>query len=321
MWNMNKRMVRKRLLQIFVMTFISLWSGTVLAQYATIAGTITDKEDKSPLPSATIIVKGTTIGTITDINGKYTLTRVPLGKQQIEFSYLGYQAQSFPITAVAGKTIEINVALIPEVVQGLEVVVIGQAKGQRQAINQQLNAPGIVNIVSNEKMKELPDANAAEAVGRLPGIMVQRNGGEGEKVIIRGLDPKYSTVAVNGVVAPSSSSTDRSTNMNLISQEIISSIEVMKANTADKDADGLGGTVNMLVKEADKGRTLNRSAQGGYSGQIKELSNFKGVLFYNDRFFNSKLGLMLSGNMESYDRSSDKLKVSYDVSGDPVAPA
>jgi TonB-dependent receptor len=318
---MSKRMVRKRLLQIFVMTFISLWSGTVLAQYATIVGTVTDKEDKSPLPSAAIIVKGTTIGTIADINGKYTLTRVPLGKQQIDFSYLGYQSQLFTINAVAGNPIELHVTLNADAIQGLEVVITGQAKGQTQAINQQLNAPGIVNIVSIEKMKELPDANAAEAVGRLPGVMVQRNGGEGEKVIIRGLDPKYSTVAVNGVVAPSSSSTDRSTNMNLISPEIISGIEVMKANTADRDADGMGGTVNMLVKEADKDRKLNITGQGGYSGQLKEFSNFKGVLFYNDRFFNSKLGLMLAGNMESYDRSSDQLRVSYDVSGDPVPPA
>lgn len=321
MRTISKGTARRRLLQLIVCVFTFLWTGTTMAQHTTIVGTVIDKADKSPLSFATIVVKGTTIGCTTDINGKYSLSRVPIGKQLIEFSYLGYQSQSLPVTAIAGKTIELNAILNSESIMGQEVIVTGQAKGQRQAINQQLNAPGIVNIVSIEKMKELPDANAAEAVGRLPGIMVQRNGGEGEKVIIRGLDPKYSTVAVNGVVAPSSSSTDRSTNMNLISPEIISSIEVMKANTADKDADGLGGTVNMLVKEADKGRKLNLSGQGGYSGQIKELSNFKGVFFYNDRFFNSKLGLMLAGNMESYDRSSDQLRVSYDVSGDPVAPA
>ncbi len=321
MGNTFRTKIQLGIFNILVLVGCFLWTGEAMAQYATVIGTIVDKEDKSPLPSATIVIKGTSIGTITDLNGKYTLTKVPVGNQQIEFSYLGYESQLIPISANAGATIELNVILNSISIRGEEVLIIGQAKGQAQAINQQLNAPGIVNIVSIEKMRELPDANAAEAVGRLPGIMVQRSGGEGEKVIIRGLDPKYSTIAVNGVTAPSSSSTDRSTNMNLISPEIISGIEVMKANTADKDADGMGGTVNMLVKEADKDRKFNVSAQGGYSGQIKELSNFKGVLFYSDRYFADKLGVMLAGNMESYDRSSDQLKVSYYVSGDPVPPA
>lgn len=311
----------RRQLRFLLISFTFLHSGSLLAQRATIVGTVTEKDEKMPLPYAAVLVKGTTIGTTTDINGKYILTGVPAGEQHIDFSYLGYQTLSLPVTAETGKTIELNAVLSSIAIQGEEVIIMGQARGQTQAINQQLNAPGIVNVVSVEKMKELPDANVAEAIGRLPGIMVQRSGGEGEKVIIRGLDPKYSTVAVNGVVAPSSSSTDRSTNMNLISPEIISGTEVIKANTADKDADGMGGTVNMIVKEADIDRKLNFSVQGGYSGQIKEIANFKGVLFYSERFFNKKLGMMLAGNYESYDRSSDQLRVSYDVSGDPVPPA
>jgi TonB-dependent receptor len=297
------------------------WSNTIYSQRSAIVGKVTDKDDGSPLPFASVIVKGTTIGTTTDISGKYTLTGVPAGDLTLDFSYLGFQTQSIQVKPETGKTIELNVSLATLAIQGEEVLIIGQAKGQTQAINQQLNSQGIVNVVSVEKMKELPDANLAEAVGRLPGIMVQRSGGEGEKVIIRGLDPKYNTIAVNGVVAPSSSSTDRSTNMNLISPEIISGTEVSKANTADKDADGLGGTVNMIVKEADAERKLNVSAQAGYSGQINQLSNFKGVFFYNDRFFNKKLGTMLAGNFESYDRSSDQMRVSYSVSGDPIPPA
>jgi len=287
---------------------------TIYAQQATITGQVLD-ETNNPLPYASVDVKGTTIGTSADINGKFAIIGVPVGSQTIEFSYVGYETKLAPVTVAKGKSMELNAKLAPITIQGKEVVITAQARGQAQAINQQLNALGIVNVVSVDKMKELPDNNAAEAIGRLPGIMVQRDGGEGSKVIIRGLDPKYSTVSVNGVVAPASSATDRSTDLNLISPDIISGIEVSKANTADQDADGMGGTVNLLVKEADANRRLTVSAQGGYSGQIQQVSNYKATLFYNDRFFNKKLGVMLAGNIESYDRSADRLTVSYYPNG------
>jgi len=300
--------------------FLFLCSGfTVFAQQTTITGTVLD-ETNQPLPYASVLVQGTTIGTSTDINGKFVLTGVPVGEHTLKISFLGYQTKSVPVTGERGKTTDLTTKLDPVGIQGKEVVITAQVRGQAQAINQQLNAPGIVNVVSQEKIKELPDGNAADAAGRLPGIMVQRSGGEGEKLIIRGLDPKYSTVSVNGVVAPASSATDRSTNMNLISPDIISGIEVSKANTADRDADGMGGTVNLLVKEADMNRRLNVSLQGGYSGQTEEFSNYKATLFFSNRFFDKKLGMMLSGNIESYDRSADRLTVNYSINGVDILP-
>ena len=71
-----------------------------------------------------------------------------------------------------------------------------QAEGQLAAINEQLRSNRIVNVVSAARIQELPDANAAEAVGRLPGVAIQRNAGEGEKVVVRGLSPKYTNVTV-----------------------------------------------------------------------------------------------------------------------------
>ena len=64
------------------------------------------------------------------------------------------------------------------------------------AINKQLNAKSIVNIVSSDRIQELPDANAAETVARVPGVTIKREGGEGNKVIIRGLSPKYNSITV-----------------------------------------------------------------------------------------------------------------------------
>ncbi len=75
-------------------------------------------------------------------------------------------------------------------IQGEVVVVTAQAAGQNEAINTQLSSQQIVSVVSAARIQELPDANAAESVGRLPGVSILRNGGEGSEVVIRGLQPR-----------------------------------------------------------------------------------------------------------------------------------
>ena len=230
-----------------LLPFLFLMAANLAAQNATITGVITDSETKDYLAGTTVVIKGTTKGTITDANGKYTLF-IPTGKQVIQFSFVGYQTQDFEVNLKANEVKTLNLILKPDANILNEVLISAQAKGQTAAIKKQVNASGIINVVSEEKLRELPDANVADAIGRLPGLMIQRDGGEGQKIIIRGLDPKYNTVAINGMNAPSTSSTDRSTDLNMISPEMIAGAEVLKANTADKDADGLGGTVNLIMK-------------------------------------------------------------------------
>ena len=135
---------------------------------------------------------------------QYTIY-APAGKQTLQAFFLGYKDVSIDLDLKAGEVRVLNITMNGEgeVLEG--VVVSAQAKGQQAAINRQLSASGILNAVSEEKLRELPDVNVAEAVGRLPGLMIQRDGGEGQKIIIRGLDPKYNTIAINGMNAPSTS--------------------------------------------------------------------------------------------------------------------
>ena len=87
-----------------------------------------------------------------------------------------------------GITTQLDIQLSPDVIEGEEVVITGQLLGQVLAINQQLTSNNIVNVVSEEKIQELPDMNAAEVIGRLPGVALQRSGGEANKIILRGLE-------------------------------------------------------------------------------------------------------------------------------------
>lgn len=300
--------------------FVSLSFHTFLAaQQATLTGVVTD-ETKDFLPGATVSVKGTTKGTATDANGRYTLLGVPTGKQVIRISFLGYETQWIEITLKAGETRILHVAMVPASILKNEVVVTAQARGQTAAIGRQLAATGIMNAISGEKLNELPDVNVADAIGRLPGLMVQRDGGEGQKIIIRGLDPKYNTVAINGMNAPSTSSGDRSTDLNMISPEMIGGAEVLKANTADKDADGLGGTVNLIMKDAPAGFRLSVNGQTGYHSQIENIGHFKGNILASNRFFNNRLGLIFTASAEQTDRSNDRFLAAYKVNGNAPTP-
>ena len=115
------------------------------------------------------------------------------------------------------------------------------------AINKQLKSKSIKNIISSDKIQELPDANAAEAVARVPGYQLKKKWRR-NKVVIRGLSPKYNKITVNGVNLASTDSDDRSTDISMISQYMLEEIEVIKAGTPDLEADVLGGTVNFKLK-------------------------------------------------------------------------
>ena len=288
-------------------------------QNATITGTVKDGDMNDFLIGASVFLKGTAKGTIADANGHYSLS-VPAGKHIVRCEFLGYESQEFEIDIKENsvKTINITMYSDSEVLEG--VVVSAQAKGQAAAINSQINASGIMNAVSEEKLSELPDVNVADAIGRLPGLMIQRDGGEGQKIIIRGLAPKYNTVAINGMNAPSTSSTDRSTDLNMISPDMIAGVEVMKANTADKDADGLGGTVNLIMKDAPYGLRVAVNAETGYHSQINNIGRYKVGATASNRFFQDRLGIILAASFDRTDRSNDTFSASYNVNGNTPTP-
>ena len=156
-----------------------------------------------------------------------------------------------------------------------EVVVTAQIRGQRAAINQQLASNTVANVISSEKMQELPDANAAEAIGRLPGVSLKRNAGEADKIVIRGLSPKYSNVTIEGIKMASTSDYDRSVDLSLVQSAMLSGVEISKSLRADMDADALGGTVNLRLMEAPSQRQIEFNLEGGYANLNQSFGNYK----------------------------------------------
>lgn len=299
-------MNNRRFTLIALSLLLSLVCNTSFSQgSATVSGVIKDASTGSTLPGAAVILQGINKGTITDNYGKYILTGVPVGEQVLLFTYIGYKNQTFEVSIVAGQSQTVNIVLEVEAFGVEEVVITHQLLGQTKAINQQLRSDAIVNIVSEDKIKELPDVNAAEAIGRIPGISLLRSQGEGQKVVIRGMEPRFSAITINGVKVPSNDGTDKSVDLSMISPELLQGIEVYKSPTPDMDAESVGGTVNLLLNKAADDPKLELRAGSGYNALHNDFGDYNFAGTYNRRFFKSKLGVILQANTERINRGSE----------------
>lgn len=269
-----------------------------------VSGTVKEAGTGEELIGANVIIKGTLKGTSVDIDGNFLIRNIEAGPQVLVVSYLGFQGKEIPIEVIDGENVAIDIELEPQGVVGEEVTITAQARGQVAAINQQLSSNTISNVVSKDRIEDVPDVNAAESIGRLPGVSIQRSNGEANKIAIRGLSPKYNTVSINGVRVPSTGD-DRSVDLSLISSNMLDGIEVSKAITPDMDADALGGSVNLKLRTAPEELFTDFRIQGGYTGLQKELGNYKISASGGQRFLDSKIGLIANVNIDKYNRSAD----------------
>jgi len=302
-------MKHQSLKKYLFLSFLTL--GVAFSQTATIRGIVKDSGNKDPLVGANVYITGTSLGTASSDEGKYMISNVSPGTYMLKASYIGYESKEMEITVLAGDDFEQDFELDYATIEGKTIEVTAQARGQMDAINKQLKAKSIKNIISSDRIQELPDANAAEAVARVPGVSIRREGGEGNKVVIRGLSPKYNKITVNGTNLASTDADDRSTDLSMISQYMLEGIEVTKAGTPDQEADVLGGTVNFKLKKAPSGLHGNLVTQGMY-GSLKETQDdYKFVFDVSNRFLNDRLGLLAQMDLENRNRSSHNLNAGY----------
>lgn len=308
-YGINIKGFKKLGLLIFVFFLSPL---TALSQNnGALKGVVVDSNTSEPIFGVNVYIASINKGAATHLEGEYEIKNIPAGLYSVRFSYLGYLELIVEVNVAAGETEELSVSLEPDLIMGEEVTVLAQAAGQVAAIKQQINSNTIVNVVSKEKLAELPDNNAAESVGRLPGVSVQRSAGEASKVVVRGLSPKFNSITVNGIRIPGTDPNDRSVDLSLVPPEILDGIEVFKALTPDKDADAVGGTVNLLVKKAPAGFQSTVSLETGYNDLRDEFGQYKGSINLSNRFLDGKLGILATGSIQRANRSSALLDVDW----------
>ena len=206
-------------------------------QQTRVSGTITD-EDGSAFPGVNIQAEGTTIGTISDINGKYTLD-VPRPNMTLVFTFVGYLAQKVPIDGKA----TIDVKMEADVMNLDEVVVVGYGTQRKKDIT------GAIAVVSTESLKSIPTGDAVQALqGLASGVTVIGSGVPGGRtdIFIRGVTSLGNTsplVVVDGV--PGSL-----TNLNI---NDIESIQVLK-DAGASSIYGVRGSNGVIVVTTSKGK-------------------------------------------------------------------
>lgn len=303
---------------------ISVFHDATQQERGEIGGTIVDANTGEALIGASVQLRGTAIGAVTNHDGEFVVTRLPAGEQVMVIRYLGYITQELTVTIIGGERITLDIRLRPDTVVGEEIVISTQALGQANAIRQQVNSNTIVNVVSEARLREVPDANAAESIGRLPGVSVLRDAGEGNKVAIRGMGPRFSSITIDGSRVPGTDG-DRSVDLSMISPEMLAGIEVYKAIRPDMDADAIGGSVNFRMGGAPEDTRFRLNLGSGYNNQLSAVGTYNITASGSSRFFDNRLGVMGSVNAERVDRSAHILGSNYTIlrdarEGEPFAP-
>jgi TonB-dependent receptor len=281
-----------------------------------LTGVVTDSLTHEKLVGVNVVLLGTGIGNATNIEGEYKIMNIPLKTYEVRVSCIGYEVKIRKVDFTKTADQRLNFQLNQTVIQGQEVVITGQMRGQVAAVNQQVSSKTIVNVVSEERIKELPDANAAEAIGRLPGVALQRSGGEANKIVLRGMSSEFGSVSVDGVRIPPTDADSRGVDLSMVSQGSLAGIELFKALTSDKDADAIAGTVNLVTKNAPSERTIQVDTKGAYNKLNKTAKQYDLAVKYGERFFNNLLGVQIAGNLEQRDRSSENVGIDYDLNYD-----
>src|SRR5262249_46250928 len=202
---------------------------------------------------------------------RYLLLGVPAGKVTVTVSYLGLAPTMQEVTVETGSTANQDFVLAPpEVSSSLTVVAEPDLVGQARALNDQKNSINLVNLVASDQIGRFPAPNAAEATQRIPGIVVQRDQGEGRYVLIRGTEPRLSATPINGERIGTTENTSRQIPLDTIPAGLMGAIEVTKVLTPDIEADSIGGRVNLITKRAPNSRHVGLTLGSGFNTLVKD---------------------------------------------------
>ncbi len=235
---------------MFKRILVCLWMGMlcvpVFAQYdAHLTGHVLDERTGEHLPFVNVQVKGTNIGTVTDESGHYFLRDMPIGKQTIVFSYVGYETLELPVTMVEDKTIELK-ATIREVSQQLNSVVV---TANRYATKRQETAT-IVNVLSPELFQTTAVSCVADVLSFQPGLRVENSCSNCGKTDLRinGLQGQYTQILMDS--RPVFSSMASVYGLEQVPAAMIDRIEVVRGGgSAVYGANAIAGVVNIITKE------------------------------------------------------------------------
>jgi outer membrane receptor protein involved in Fe transport len=257
--------MRNKLYLIVVFLFLS---SVAAAQNAVLKGQITDETTKEPLSGAYVHFDDKKGGALTDAFGHYQINGILPGSYKVKVKYVGFKETEQHIDLSAGQTAVLNMTLSEktESLKAISVYARANAEAESSSRRSEKDAGNTTNVISAQAMQRSPDINAANALQRVSAVTIQRNSGSDDAyAIIRGLEPRYNNTLVNGVKVTSPDPVSRFISLSIVPSDLLEKIEVSKTLTPEMEGDAIGGTVNLVFKDAPEYEYFKANASVGYS--------------------------------------------------------
>lgn len=284
---------------------IALGSAPAIA--GEIEGNVIDATGTAGLRAVEVEIEELDRKVATASDGSFRFVDVPAGTYTLRADYIGAQAQEVSVTVPATGSVDADFTLAG--IDG-QILVVGQRANLGSALSRKRAADTVSDVITRDAIGQFPDQNVAESLRRLPGVNVLNDQGEGRFVSVRGLDPELNSTSLNGVRLPAPESDVRSVALDVISSDIIESIEVKKSLTPDMDADTIGASVEIKTTSAfDREKDLLvAKIEGSYNEKANELTPKASLDFA------SRLGenVGISGGVSYYQRTFETDNIEAD---------
>jgi TonB-dependent receptor len=253
-----------------------------------ISGRILNAATGVYLSGASVVVEGSAgLGDVSAEGGVFRVTDVPSGRRTVVVTYPGLDTARQSIEVPVGGSAELNFELTSNIYKLDAFTVSELREGEAAAIARQRTAENLKQVIATDTFGSVADANVGNVLLRLPGITAQRDEAEVHLVSVRGIDPQFNSVMVDGTRLSGATTRgdglSRAFEVDKVSTNSIESIEVIKAQLPEMDADAIGGSINLKTKSGfdRKGRDF-RWAAGSNIYPKRSVYEPSGSLAYSD---------------------------------------
>src|SRR5579859_1080721 len=283
----------------------------------TISGRVTDTSG-GVLQGATIELDPAGLTRVSDAQGEFTFTGVAAGSYTVTYNFVGMEPHATTVNVKAGELVRADAVLHVESNEQQVIVTAERAHGEADALNREKSADNLLQVLPAEVIRSLPNANMADALGRLPSVTLERDEGEGKYVQVRGTAPELTNTTIDGMNVPSPEKGVRQIKFDAIPADIVEAVEINKTLQANMDGDGIGGSVNLVTKTAGERPTMTFGEVGGYTPIVNGRGDTEATGTIGQRFGAQKrLGLLIGGSYDWNGRGIDDIEPVSDVATFP----
>lgn len=253
--------------------FLLIASISASAQMGAIRGKLIDDKTGETLIGVNVIIKGTTIGTSTDLDGAFTL-KAPVGTHTVNCSYISYSTLIInDVVVKEGEVVNLGELRLKSDAIMTETVVIEARRtrnNEAAMVTMQKKSANVMDGISAQSFKKVGDGDAGQAIKRVTGVSVEG----GKYVYVRGLGDRYTKTIVNGMEVPGLDPDRNALQLDIFPTNLIDNITVFKTFTPELSGDFTGGIVDIVTKDFPEERSFNVSASIGYNPAMNLRSDY-----------------------------------------------